>query len=214
MIFWCFVIMYILISLIHSLHSMYCKILIMLLLLAIVNPFRFLPFGLGEVCYYFLFFYIGYCIKCNLFRNLTFENRKLVLSSFIFVGVFIAYMIVRDYWIFTDNIICRLSRSFLRSSLNIVSALSAIYVIYGIANKTRVMDFLKSKPALITLSGYCYGVYIYQQFILQILYYKTELPYLVGAYELPWIAFIITLILSLLLCYITLKFKWGRFLIG
>lgn len=214
MIFWCFVIMYVLISLIHSLHSVYYKVLIILLLVAIVNPLRFLPFGLKEVCYYFLFFYIGYCIKYNLFRNLKFENGKIALASFVFVGTFIAYMIVRDYWIFTDDIICRLFRSFLRSFLNIVSALSAIYIIYGIANKARVMNFLKSKPALITLSGYCYGVYIYQQFILQILYYKTELPYWVGAYELPWIAFVITLILSLLLCYITLKFRWGRFLIG
>ena len=74
----------------------------------------------------------------------------------------------------------------------------------------KVINYLKSKPVLITLSGYCYGVYIYQQFILQILYYKTSLPLQVNIYWLPWIASFITLVLSVLLCHLTLKFKWGR----
>lgn len=102
----------------------------------------------------------------------------------------------------------------LKNICHTTNALSAIYLIYSFANKQSVLHFLSNKPILITLSGYCYGVYIYQQFILNIIYYQTQLPFIVNAYWLPWIATLATIVLSLLLCHFTLKTKIGRFLIG
>ena len=102
----------------------------------------------------------------------------------------------------------------LKNICHTTNALSAIYLIYSFANAESVLRFLSDKPILITLSGYCYGVYIYQQFILKIIYYQTQLPFIVNAYWLPWIATLATIVLSLLLCHFTLKTKIGRFLIG
>ena len=51
----------------------------------------------------------------------------------------------------------------------------------------------------INAGSLCFGVYVFQEFIIKYLYYYTELPVKVGYLALPWIAFIITLVLSLLL---------------
>ena len=67
---------------------------------------------------------------------------------------------------------------------------------------------------LVKLSGYCFGVYIYQQFILQILYYKFNWISLVNPMLLPWVSAFVTLIVSLLLTHLTLKTRFGRFLLG
>lgn len=213
MIFWCFLLTYLLTHISYHPNLAY-KILLILLLISIVNPFSFLPFGLGETGHYFLYFYIGFSLKIGLVQIPTFDNKRIVFIAAIFAFSFVTYMFVRDCLISADNFYFKFLRRLILGSLNAISALSAIYVMYGATNKAKVISFLKKKPVLITWSGYCYGVYIYQQFILQILYYDTDFPVLFGVYWLPWIAFCITLVLSLSLCYITLRFKWGRFLIG
>ena len=113
-----------------------------------------------------------------------------------------------------DTLIEKVIRVILTNSCHTANALSAIYLIYSFANHASVLRYLGTKPILVTLSGYCYGVYIYQQFILKILYYHTQLPFSVSVYVLPWIATAITIMLSLLLCHYSLKTRLGRFLIG
>lgn len=51
---------------------------------------------------------------------------------------------------------------------------------------------------LVKVNSICFGVYIFQQFILMYLYYHTALPIIVGAYWLPWFGVVVTLILSIL----------------
>ena len=138
----------------------------------------------------------------------------MLISLVLFAISFIVFMFIRNAWegelVFGEKVI----RYLINNTLRIISALSAIYILYGLANETKVIAYLERRPVLITLSGYCYGVYIYQQFILQVLYYKTSLPFIINEYWLPWLATLITLVISLLLCHITLKFRFGRFLIG
>ena len=67
---------------------------------------------------------------------------------------------------------------------------------------------------MITLGGLSFGVYLIQQFILKYAYYKTDIPYLLNPYLLPWVGFVFTLIVSVALSYILIKTKSGRYLIG
>lgn len=211
MIFWCFVFTYF----ITTQPPPICYIMLTAsLMVAIINPLGFLPFGLGSVGNYFLYFYMGFCIKQGLIKLPSFSKQNISLALFLFATSFIAFMLVRECWQISNNLTEKIIHRTVFGSLHVLSALTAIFCLYGIANKEKVINYLKSKPVLITLSGYCYGVYIYQQFILQILYYKTSLPLQVNIYWLPWVAAFITLVVSVLLCHLTLKFKWGRFLIG
>lgn len=62
----------------------------------------------------------------------------------------------------------------------------------------------------INMGAMCFGVYIFQQFILQVIYYHTPLPVMVESMFLPWGAFIVTLIGSLLLTWVIRKTTLGR----
>lgn len=63
---------------------------------------------------------------------------------------------------------------------------------------------------LISINSICFGVYIYQQFILKFIYYSTPLPQLTGTYFLPWVGCVITMITSIALAKMTIKSKIGR----
>lgn len=73
---------------------------------------------------------------------------------------------------------------------------------------------LKIGDSMVKLSGMCFGTYLYQQFILQYLYYRTGFVSALGIYTAPWIAFLLTLIVSLMLTALTMKTRLGRALIA
>lgn len=60
----------------------------------------------------------------------------------------------------------------------------------------------------------CFGVYLFQQFILQVIYYKTAAPIVFGPYWLPWFGFMVTWVLSSLFSWMLVKTKVGRFILG
>ena len=67
---------------------------------------------------------------------------------------------------------------------------------------------------MIKLSGYCYRVYTFQQFILKFLYYKACIAHCTDPYVLPWVATAVTMALSLVFTDLSLRTRVGRFLIG
>ena len=95
----------------------------------------------------------------------------------------------------------------------LLCAVSGVAFVYSLVNYLIEGKGLSIPNWVVDLNGVCFGVYLFQQFILQILYYKTTLPSLVGPYWLPWIGLIITLIVSYILTKLTLKTKIGRELI-
>jgi peptidoglycan/LPS O-acetylase OafA/YrhL len=89
-------------------------------------------------------------------------------------------------------------------------AVSGVAFVYGLVNYLIEGKKLTIPQWVVELNGLCFGIYLFQQFILQILYYKTTLSSLIGPYWLPWIGLIVTLILSYLLTKLSLKTKIGR----
>ena len=187
-------------------------ILAVSLALTIVNPFGSLRFGLGSIGWYFLYFLLGFTVKTQMVAFPKSNARNLLLACLIFAATSVAYVLVRDYA--AVSFAEKAARYILSGLLHTTNALAAIFVIYNAANAKKAAAYLQDKPLLITLSGYCYGVYIYQQFVLKLLYYHTPLPPVLGRYWLPWVATAITVAASLLLCHYSLKTRLGRFLIG
>lgn len=217
MIFWCFVLVY-LIEITPPIRQIsdskkYKLILFIALCCSVLNPFMFVPLGFGRAFDFFIYFFIGYCIQAKRFSLPNTTRKNILFATIVFSASFLFFMTIQDN-IQAQTMVEKVMRMVLINSFHTANALSAIYLIYSFANVGSVLRFLSDKPILITLSGYCYGVYVYQQFILQILYYQTQLPFVVNAYWLPWIATVATIVLSLLLCHFTLKTKIGRFLIG
>lgn len=217
MIFWCFVFTYVIVKFTTSPNlqnniKIYNLLLVIFTLFSIYNPFGFMPFGLGTVCSFMLYFYWGCLLRLGYLRMPESSNRNIFIAIGLFASLFIVYMLLRHMT--TTDLIQKAIKILGMNICHLVMCVSAIFIMFGMANKPKVIAYLASKPRLITLSGYCYGVYIYQQFILKFLYYKTSLPIVVDELMLPWIAFIITLTLSLSLCWLTLRTRIGRFLIG
>lgn len=221
MIFWCFALTYLITRYLPHLHlfsdkiNKYKIILVIAASFSIFNPLVLIPLGLGSAGCFYIYFFIGFCLKSE---RLIFPSSRLIncsIAMIIFIISFLIIMTIRYYNIQEVNtIVEKVSIMVLKNICHTANALSAIFLIYSFANRDVVLRFLNGKSILVTLSGYCYGVYIYQQFILKILYYNTRLPLLVSANWLPWIATAVTVMLSLLLCHYSLKTRLGRFLIG
>lgn len=64
------------------------------------------------------------------------------------------------------------------------------------------------------MSNLSMGVYLFQQFVLKYLYYKTPFTTMISPYVFPWLAFGVALVLSILLSLGVRRIKVGRFLIG
>ena len=87
-------------------------------------------------------------------------------------------------------------------------ALEGILALYLTASKYMKTHSLSKW--IVEIGNYGYGVYIFHQFILMWLYYKTTLPLVVGPYLLPWVGLIVALIGSYLLTVLMRSTKLGR----
>ena len=182
MIFWCFVLVYLIeISPSHteiSDNKKYKLILFVALCCSVVTPFMFVPLGFGRAFDFFIYFFIGYCIQTKRFSLPAVKRSNISTAIMLFAISFILFMAIRTYVQVGDSIMEKASMMILKNICHTTNALSAIYLIYSFANAESVLRFLSDKPILITLSGYCYGVYIYQQFILKYYTIKLSCPLL------------------------------------
>lgn len=209
MLFWCFVCCYLLER--FSFFS-FRKVLIIAIFACIFSPGALLPFGLGHLFSFFIYFYLGFALKRSLFSCKLLSEKKCILFIIIYFILICLKRFIADYH--TIDLIQKIVSVLLSRMVGILAALSMVISVYSLANMERLKVKLKSIPILVTLSSYCYGVYIYQQFILKYLYYQTSVSVMISPVAIPWLGFIVTLFLSLLFCRFTLKTRFGRFLIG
>ena len=214
MLFWCFVLW----CFIHK----YLKGRIVIPLLSLFSLFSFipLPFRLNNAMYYMLFFYVGYVTwKYRKYVLEKFKNVRLVIGSillFFVVFIFCTFLkestkeILKTTSILLNKVLYHMILKFLTIIYSTLGILM-VFVTVNFFIKYKKISFSKN---IIILSSYCFGVYIFQQFILKLLYYKTSLPEIVGPYLLPWIGFFTTLFFSIILSFLTLKTKLGKALIG
>ena len=95
------------------------------------------------------------------------EKILLFVLLLIYLISCISYEIIISSWESPEGFINIVLRSLIIKTLHPVCVLSMLTFLYSIANRTSVVNKLKTYPILLTLSGYCYGVYIYHQFILK-----------------------------------------------
>lgn len=131
----------------------------------------------------------------------------------VFLITFCVRMFFKNYYTITSmtDKIFKFSVGGLNSSLE---SIIGVYIFYCLANVPSIQKIIKGNVKLIKLSGYCYGVYVFQQFILKYLYYKTGYAIAINPYLVPWIALVLTIALSFLLTGVCFKTRFGRFLIG
>lgn len=207
MLFWCFVIVYLIEKI-----GIKKRLAIVLQFFAMFVSFLPLPFGVGTALYYAIFFYVGYILQKEDIVSSCNIERWLPILTISFVVAFLIKMWVRNIanisligYPIADKILCVSLITFVRFACASVG----IIMLYA-ASKNLVCHSLSSKiSGGDLLSESCFGVYLFQQFILKAIY-ESPIPQMINPYILPWASFVITLILSLWLTIVIRKTKVGR----
>ena len=183
-----------------------------------ILPFQFITYT--QFLHYAFYFYFGQVIWQHRF-NINLKNKAVLgLNLIVYVLTFVLYNSKKadmiHYWdLFVSykdwtSLMFLVSIDFIKMMMctsGILFLLGAILWIISTINiqENKVINFS---------NRICYGVYIYHQFILWYLVYHTNFINTIGLYELPFVFFLITLVISVLLAQMSLKTKFGRFLIG
>lgn len=196
--FWCFVFTY-------FLNKMDCSpaLKLRITLICAIFPYIALPLRLGWSMFYILFFYLGYYTFLNKDGFLKLSNKARIIwgGYLLFIGVFVLLCSVKDTML---SIIC--NKYLLRS---VSQMIEIIYSILGLMSFfliiVRIVNRYTVPLKTITwLGSYSFSIYIFQEFILRLIYYKTEIPMCLPSTLIPWFGFSLTLFFSVLLS-ITIK---------
>lgn len=174
-----------------------------------------LPLQISRATNYLVYFWGGYvAYKHRDYFLSVITPKRIVWNWVVFVIVFIIFRPLRESLTFVDSS-DRITRLLLMSGLD---ACQLIYASVGVIAFYITASWLtinhQLKPYTIQLASCCFGIYLFQQFILQGLYYKTGFASVVGPYWLPWLGFMIAAPLSFLLARLLMKTKTGYYLIG
>lgn len=205
MLFWCFIICYIVNKL-----NINPKIVIAILSIVAVIPIPTLPFRLSSVCTYLIFFYIGSHLQTG--KGIQLSASWLRLYAFGLAYCALQYLLVIANVVATSTALKIVSLIGI-NTLKLLLGSTGIALAYT-ATRLFLANNKQLPQTIVLLSTYCYGVYIFQQFILKYYYYHTTASQLITTTLVPWIGFSITLIISVALSALLLRTRVGRYLIG
>lgn len=214
MLFWCFVGIFVVEKL-----RIPQKVIVITAIFASLFSIMQLPLRLSSAAYYFLFFYLGYILQKNSISLQRLCSRNSMTAFlFLWVAVFVISKLLFDIPMIEElkntSVFYKVLISVSARFSKIVYSLSGLLFLLSLTNYLVRIKGIDISNTAIKFSGYCFGVYICQQFILKVIMYNDTMISLFGSYLLPWIAFIITFILSVVITRVLLNTKIGRFLIG
>lgn len=206
MLYWCFIIVCILEKL-----KIRKNIAVILLLFLSAISYLPLPFRLGAALYYAISFYIGYLIQKNDCK-FEYSNKTILIVSVGFICFFIlkiAFANSEGVQLFDVEILDKAVNLSLSSYIRLVCAALGIYLLYILSVQLVSNSLIDNWGGCIRLSNCCFGIYLFQQFVLKGIYNST-IPQMVNPYILPWLSFVIALIVSLAFTLIIRGIKVGR----
>ena len=188
-----------------------------ILFLILLNLFMFysLPLRLSNACSFMVYFYGGFvAYKYSDKIKETISLSRLIRGWLLFVIVFALFRPLRDVLVCSDDA-SKLYKFAMVVGDNACQLLYAgvgtwVFYLTAVCYTQRI----KLKAFISKLAACCFGIYIFQQFALQLLYYKTSFPLMVGPYGLPWCGFTFAAITSCFLTLLMLKTKLGRYILG
>ena len=159
------------------------------------------PVGLERYFHFLLYVYAGYLLW--LYREPILDRAMNPVCIILLVVGYSSLVYCYEY---AGNI-------YLKAVIEYAMNMTGILALYLAVSIFTTKSGYELSPVVINMSSQCYGLYVFHQFILFYLYYHTSFTANLGHWA-PWLAFIITLSLSLLVTRLFMKFKVGRFLIG
>ena len=210
MLFWCFIGGWLL-EQVKIKDGWKMAFLVMLNLCCLVT----LPLRISNAASYMVYFYGGFlAYKYSETIKSAITKKRLIWSWVIFAVVFAILRPLRDV-LEPEASVPLIQKTIIligNRSCQLFYAFTGLIAFYG--TSVYYTQHYHLSEATKKIAGCCFGIYLFQQFILELLYYKTNLPLTVGPYWLPWCGFFITSIISLGFTTLLLKTKTGRLLVG
>ncbi len=193
--FWCFLIQFIIIQ-----NKWNWKWVLTLLFLCAITISRIqIPFQLNIPLYYVFFFYLGGVFYH--YKNRVTSKLYVIVTWCLFILLFFIKIGITNLWE-TQNIVATFPfvKGEVKILIKIIVALTGCVAIW----QTAILFCRKHKnPSIMVLIGTCgYGVYLFHQFFLMFLYFHTSFSTITGTYLMPWLATVITMVLSVSLTYL------------
>lgn len=212
MLFWCLMALWVF-------ERLHLDVFLTLIGLAIVSFISYLPlpFGFSTVPHYLFYAFLGYYIykhKDSILGLLTVRWWILpVLWLLYIVFVWLAhYELLSSFTI--DSLLSKVLLYGARGSISLLACLCGILAMYGTIASITSSNTFELSPLIQKADKVSFGIYIYHQFLLVALYHYTPIVHYINAWLLPWTGFIIALFFSWVLTSLTLRTRWGKFLIG
>lgn len=170
---------------------------IVIILLFFVSAFSDikLPLRFSYIMYFMLFFMVGYYSYTWFMSIKGFVKIQMVF--------FLWLMFVSVYILFGNDNIHEVGK--INVILYSLTGTMAFYI-----TGLFVTQIFKLNKYYIQFGSLCLGIYIFQQFVLKVLYYKTIFPYFVDSLYLPWLSFMIALTISVVLTMLIRTTKVGN----
>ena len=188
--------------------------------LAIFCSWMPIPFRIATSFYYLFFFYLPVLIVDR--REIIFEKvrsnpvRTLIISwgLFFFSFVLIRYVAHFPRAVEGPSMVIKALLLSLNNMMQMVYSTLGVVAFYLTALLIAGTSEPVSKDSLLFKVGnYCFGVYIFQQFVLKGLYYYTPIPGIVGPYVLPWAGAFTALVVSFVLVSLIRLTRIGRLIL-
>lgn len=205
MLFWCFI----LTVLVEKLNLRFRYKILIVAILTLCSIIK-LPLRVNQSFNYILFFYGGFRLNNLCTRHLVKLKRMVNVKNIVFAwAIFLALVsegILLKPYLGDGSLIAKVVK-FSYASIGVLAIFMTTYY------KTEIKEYEVSE-SLIEFGNCCFGIYLLQEFIIRIIYYKSEAPFYVSLQILPWLTVIITLIISYLITKYCRKYKLGRLLLG
>lgn len=211
MLFWCFLAIW---CIDHFKLSSWFT-LILLAAITII-PIPSLPFGFGRLPHFLFYVYAGYFLwtkRDYLFAHCL-KNEFILFFWFFYVVLVIVKHALLPETTPEMTLLQKIMVYGVSGVTKLLMSCFGIMALYLTVCKTTTKVGYRPKQWIIEASDNCYGVYVYHQFLLVFLYFYTPFIGICPRYLVPWIGALLALGISLLLTKLTLKTKFGRFLIG
>ena len=209
MLFWCFVLIWIIEKI--RMKPRYVIPILVILSLFSVNG---LPLQLSNTFYYMVFFYVGYALqRYDVSLDKYYTKRNAIISVLVFVVLFVSLTLLKENRdsIFTSPSLAVQTAKFITGRICMLGYSGA-----GVIMLLTVFGYMlkgtdgRVPGIVVEIGNLCFGVYLFQQFILKAIYYYTDMPSFWGAVFTPWVGFVIALIGSLLLTWLCRLTSVGR----
>lgn len=172
--------------------------------------------GIGDALYYSFFFFSGNLLWKHRDKLAKYASKKHILIFWLVFVLCFALKIKAGHivsGIEGSSQLIKYVKLIADTYLRLICASAGVFALYL---TTTYLSRFKSADSsiIIKLAGLSFGTYIFQQFIIQFIYYHTSLADYLGFTLLPWVVFFVTLLASSAITFLFLKTKTGRFLIG